>query len=262
MLLVSVSTRALLPLGRAAPVERGAQPGGARRPVEGGVRARDRQPPVVVAAADERVAPLQVEHRRERVRLRPARHVRGRDPVGDAAQALLVRAVARAVDQLQVAEHEERALEVAARQPAIHLRQRVTKEMRNILRVQIPDQLVDILAQSLDLAVLRLVDVEHDRMQNAAVLGEARRHLFADEGVGGERAQLEGAVDGVVVGDGDQRHSPSSGGLVDLLRGGVAFGRRSGPQEIAVRAIGGSGVHVKIDPILAAVGFVHDLLLA
>ncbi len=173
-----------------------------------GRSARDRETGVVIAAAHQAVAPLQVEHRGARMTLGVRGHHRGREPGQNLPQALFVNDVTRSVANLEIAKHQQAAFEVGRLQAAVHLREGVTEEEFNTLVVKIGHQFIHIAPQQLDLAVLRFGDVENDGVDDATILGKARRHLFADERVGAQRHQFERAVDRVVIRQRHQVHSP------------------------------------------------------
>ncbi len=113
---LAVGRRAARPQRR-----RHARPGA--RAHERGEGAGDRQPGVIVAAAHQAIAPVAVDERHVRMALGIVVHPLGRQTIQDGAQRLFVGGVARAVAQLQVAEHQQAAFQVFPLQPPVHLRQ-------------------------------------------------------------------------------------------------------------------------------------------
>ena len=208
---------------------------------------RDGQTGVVVAAADQTVASVQVEGGGTRMALGVPGHRLGSQAAEDPAQRVFMSDVARPIPYLEVAKHEQATLEVVRLQPSVYLRQGMAERKFNTLVVKIRHQLVDVRAQPLDLLVLRFRDVDDYGVDDAAVLGKARRHLLTDEGIVGERAELEGAVDGVVITQCDQVHPAGLGRRVDRGRARVALGGARRSKKPAVRSIGEAGMNVKID---------------
>jgi hypothetical protein len=150
--------------------------------------------------------------------------------------------------QLDRAEHEEAAFEVMALQPAVDLRQRVAPEVCDGLLLEIAGELVDVAPQALQLCVLGLGDRHRDHVHDAAIFWKPGRYLDADQRVIRIlAAQLERAIDRIVICDRDEIHTASLRDRIHVTDGGVALGRPAGAQEPAVRAIGVRRVNVEID---------------
>ena len=81
-------------------------------------------------------------------------------------------------------------------------------------------ELEDVEAQLADLGMLLLVDAPDEHVHVECLRGEEGRDLFADDEILVVR-QLQGALDGVVVGESDVRHPPHLGETVDRHRLGV-----------------------------------------
>ncbi len=103
------------------------------------------------------------------------------------------------------------------------------------LRLHVGDELADVAAQPLDLAVLRLVQPPYADVDALAGLRKVRLHLFPDEEILHVRVfvqQVERAVDGVVVGQGDVRHPPFLGDAVDVFGRVVAVSGIGAPEVL------------------------------
>ena len=112
--------------------------------------------------------------------------------------------------------------------------ERMGHEVGDALPVEVGHHLVDVLAQFNDLTELSLGDVQHHHMDLATVLREIGGYLRTDEHPR-KVGDLQGAVDAVVVADGDEIHPPAAGGLVEMIGRGKAFWA----VELAHRPVGG-----------------------
>ncbi len=195
---------------------------------------------------------VDLPHVLERVRVRAADH-RDRAPgAADGRHELMDHAVVnrghRAVEDLVVVEHVDHLADVS-RRDVLHpivLKQMVDRE-DEVLRFQIGNQLADVLAEMRDLPVLRLVEVVNADVDPLARLGEIGLHFLRDEEVvevGIFIEEVERAVDGVVVGEGDVRHSPLLGDPVDVFRSVVAVASVRAPE---ILEHGKAAVTVEVD---------------
>ena len=150
-----------------------------------------------------------------------------------------------AVESLEALEEHQQLLDVLEAQPAVDAEQRMRHRVRDAMVVEVVAQLVDVVAQALDVAVLPFVDAEHQAVDRAAVLGKAHRDLAGEEGARQVR-DLERAVDGVVIGEGDQRHVALATAAVDHQRIGVALGRADPLEQPLGRPIGEAAVNVQV----------------
>ena len=174
-----------------------------------------------------------------------ALHVLWPQTLDDLAQEGVLGLVARAV-QLKDVEQEQGLFEMRRCQTVVDGEQRVRQHVHDALCAQVGREVEDVFAQALELRVLGLSDVVGQDVQFAAVLGEVGGDFLADEGAGQVR-DLKGAVDGVVVGDGDHAHAARAGDVVDAPGFGEAF-RAAHALEQPLRGPRGMlGVHVQVD---------------
>ena len=145
-----------------------------------------------------------------------------------------------------MAEEQEQALQVAAGEFLIQPVERVGHGVREVLLRQVFLQIVDILPLPLDLAVLRLIQAPDQEVDLAAVFGKKRADLLGKEDAG-KLGDLHAALDGIVIGDGDEIHTAIPERFVKGARSGVAVRHVKAAQE-PLRGTGAeAGVDVKID---------------
>ena len=154
--------------------------------------------------------------------------------------------VAQAVDSLESLEEQQQFLEVGDAKFFVHLVKRMCNGMGDVVLRQVFLQVVDILAQALDFAVLRLVDSPHEQMHLAAVLGEIGRHLLADECARLVR-DFEATLDAVVVGDGDEIHPARAKQVVEFPGLGIAVGKIEPARDPFRGAVAEAGMDVEVN---------------
>ena len=101
--------------------------------------------------------------------------------------------------------------------------QRVGDGTRDGSLLQVADEIKDVGPQFLDVGVLGFGDVVDEDVDLAPVFGEIGSDLLTDESPRQMR-DLEGALDFVVVRDGDERHAPPPRDVVEMKRLGKALG--------------------------------------
>ena len=109
-------------------------------------------------------------------------------------------------------EQPENLLHVGARPLLEPVRpERMVEDEQQSAPAQVPHQVMDVAAQTLHLAVRRLVEAEDVDMEPLAGPGKARLHLLADDDLRGPvRPRLQepqGPLDRVVVGERDVVHA-------------------------------------------------------
>ncbi len=178
---------------------------------------------MVVGAADEDFLPRLWVGGREVVAVGELLHLRRRELAEDVPGELAQERVAEAVDALKVAEKEDEPLEMRGRELAVDAVKRVRDGVGDRLLLQEGLEVENVLAQADDLAVLGLAQAPGEQIYFAWVLREISRNLLADKCIG-IRRNRETALDGVVVGDGDEVHPGFLGAGVKIGRIGVAIG--------------------------------------
>ena len=84
------------------------------------------------------------------------------------------------------------------------------QHIKDVLALEVIDQLIEVAPQRLDLLMLRLGYSQRQHVQLDVLIGEIGGDLFADEKIV-VMGQRQGAVDGVVVGEGDIGHATGLG---------------------------------------------------
>jgi len=109
----------------------------------------------------------------------------------------------------------------------------------------VADEMVDIVADTLQVEVLRLGDVPDQDMHHAAVLGKTRGDFLGEEEVR-PIAQAQAARDGIVVGEGHQSHPARFAQLVLTDGIGVALGAAENLRVPLVVHDGSGRMHVQV----------------
>jgi hypothetical protein len=201
---------------------------------------------VVVAAAGEVLLPRPRVPRVEAVALGEVAQDLGGEAAEDGGGQLVEVAVVDAVAHLEALEEHQELLDVLEGQAVVDAVEGMGYRVDDRLVVEVIAQGVDVVAQTLDLGVLRLGHSGDQAVDHAAVLGERHRHLRGQEDPR-QVGDLEGTGDGVVVADGDEVHAPRAAGAVELERLGEALRRRDSAKEPLVRTVGVFGVNVQVD---------------
>ena len=89
------------------------------------------------------------------------------------------------------------------RKPFVHRPERMGHRVRDLLRLEVAGQVIDIAAQPLDFRMLRFGDAPGEQVHLDIVLGEKCGDFLADECSRFPR-DLEAAVDRVVIGESDE----------------------------------------------------------
>lgn len=150
-----------------------------------------------------------------------------------------------AVPHLEGVEQEHHLLDMARGQLLVLGVERVGDEVGDPLLVQVGGQLVDVFPDPHQVPEDALGDVEDDHVDLAVVLREVAGQLGAQEGPR-QVGDLQGAADGVVVGDGDVVHPEFLGAVVDEAGGGVALRAVELAQRPVGRLVGVGGVDVQV----------------
>ena len=123
-----------------------------------------------------------------------------------------------AVDALEHIEEQDELLKVGDGELVVDGVCCVGHRMGYVLTIQIIPEIVDAVTQTLNGAVLFLINAINEKVYLAPVLGEIGGGLHPDDDlVGMEFFQEQGAVDAVVVGYGDEIHSPLHRCRISLL---------------------------------------------
>ncbi len=140
---------------------------------------------------------------------------------------------------------QQQLFEMDFREPAVYGKEGMGQRMANFRLIQIRDQFKDILATLLNVQVLGLGDVISQNMHFAAILGKTGGDFLADEGIR-KVGDLQAALQGVVVRDGDQAHPLIPQRVVNVPWFGVAFRTADLPQYPLRWMPGVLGVHMQI----------------
>jgi len=155
-----------------------------------------------------------------------------------------------AVEDLPALEEEGGAFDVVVLEFAVLDVEGVCEGVREVVVGEPVGEGVDIGAEVevVDLVVEVGCEVPDEDMEEAAVFGEADGDFLADDEVlEASFAEFHGAVDGVVVGDGEEVHAASFGEVVGLFGCGVALGHAGKRADDAVDGFrGGVGVAVEV----------------
>lgn len=116
------------------------------------------------------------------------------------------------------------------------------------------DQFMDILAQFQDRPELGFGDVQHHHMNLAAVFRKMGGDLGADED-SRQVADFQGAIDGVMVADGDEVHAAIAGGAIQVVGRGVAFRDIELAHGPVGRFVGVAGMDVQIGFVWLHAGY-------
>ena len=119
------------------------------------------------------------------------------------------------------------------------------QEVGDLLLAEIVNQFVDILPERHDFPELSFSDVEHHHMHLATILREVSGDLGTEEGKR-QMGYFPGAVDGVVVRDGDKIHPPGPGNVIESLGRGIALRAVELAQRPVGRLVGMAGMDVQI----------------
>ncbi len=185
---------------------------------------------MVVAAAGEGLEPGGGADRPQAVALRQVLDQTAGQRAEEELHQVVGAAVVDAVEGLEAVEEDQQLLELVQGQHVVDPVERVGDRMHDVLRRQVVAQLVDVAAQGLDVAVLRLGDADRQAVDLAAVLGELDGDLLGEEGAR-QVGDLERAGDGVVIAQGHEVHAPLAAETVDLARLGEALGRAELAQD-------------------------------
>ena len=149
---------------------------------------------------------------------------------------------AGAVPPLPHREEQHHPLDVQHRERRAHPVQRVRERVHEAPLTQEVDELVDRRAIRLQVAVVLLGEVPDEDVQRDVVLGEARGHLDREKRVR-PVGDPQRALDGVVVGDGDERHPAPQAGVVHAAPAGCRTRRaaRAEVRSCRCRSSGSSG---------------------
>ena len=218
-----------------------------RRTIELRVGTREREARVVVGAGGQLpLARLGLGHV---VLLGPATQQVVIDFLGDFADEALVLRVFLPVDELERVEHDEGAANLLGGQATIDRREGVRQRVQDVLLANVGDELVDVLAQSLQLVVLGLGDPVGQHMHDGAVLGKAGGDFLGDEDMRAVVRDLETTLDVVVIGDRHHRHAALEQALVRVLRLGVRLVDREELERGRFEDSRVLGVHVEVDSL-------------
>ena len=147
--------------------------------------------------------------------------------------------------QFEDAEEQQQLFKMIRCQAVVHGVQWVGDGTGDGRLLQIADKLKDVAPQSLDVGMLGFGDVVDEDVDLAPVGREIGRDLLADENPRQMR-DFEGALDFVVVRDGDERHAPPPGDMVKMKRLGKALGAADFLEKPLGRPLGMSGVNVQV----------------
>ena len=170
--------------------------------------------------------------------------VAGRQVREDFLEAAVTVGVAVAV-QFEDSEEQQQLLEMIRSQPVVHGVQRVGDGTRDGSLLQVADKFKDVCPQPLDVGVLGFGDVVDEDVNLAPVFGEIGSDLLTDKGPRQMR-DLEGALDFVVVRDGDECHAPPPRDVVEMKRLGKTLGTADFLEEPLGRPRGMSRMYVQV----------------
>ncbi len=200
---------------------------------------------VVIGAAGEGFAPGLGVRGGEAVAIGELVDFRGGEGAEDEGGGVAEEAVAQAVEALEVAEEEDELLEVRGGEFVVEAMERVRDGVGELLLREVGLEVEDVFAQALELGVLRLAQAPDEDVDGAAVFGEVGGDLLAEEDAGAI-GDLEAAVDGVVVGEGDEIHAARPERIVEVAGLGVAGGKAGAAEEPFRRARAVAGVEMEI----------------
>jgi hypothetical protein len=172
--------------------------------------------------------------------------LRGGEAAEEGPEELAEEGVAEAVEALEMTEEEEEALDMAAGELLIEPVEGMCDGVGEVLGGEIFLEIVDILAEAEDIAVLGFREAPDEEVDLAMILGEPGGDLLGDEDAG-EIGDLEAAVDAVVIGDGDEVHAALAKEGVELAWIGVTIGNVEPAQKPLGGAVAEAGVDVEVD---------------
>ena len=210
-----------------------------------GVRAGREQAAVVVRPAYERLAPGGVAVGLDAVALGHGPQLLRRERLDDRPQKPVAAAGAGAVAALEHVEQEQHALHRLGRQPPGHVEERVGDVVGDVRLTQAGDEVVHAWAGLGGLGERGLVDAERHHVDARPFLREPGVELRAQEGPR-QVGDGQGPGQRVVVGDGDEVHSPGALRPVQVEGFGEGLRLAQEAEPGAARRVGVPGVDVEV----------------
>jgi hypothetical protein len=124
--------------------------------------------------------------------------------------------------QLKGLEQDEDLLKIWDRQAFVNRVQGMGNGVDNAFLVEILDEVIDILPNSLDVFVLRFADIECKDMEFAAVFREIGRDFFTYKSTL-QMGYLHTALYGIVIRNGHEIHTPFLCYFIELFRFGITL---------------------------------------
>ncbi len=155
---------------------------------------------------------------------------------------------ARAVADLPDLEQLGEPAAVARLQRRGDREERVRERRDDLVLGEVDGDVLDVAREPLQRLVVGRGDPPAQDVDGLGLAAEARRELLGDEGVLVALGEGDGAVDGVVVGEGHEVHAAALGELVDLLGRRRALRKAQRARHAELGDLGCRGVAVKIDP--------------
>ena len=177
-------------------------------------------PALVVRTPGEGLFPRLVPQRLEFSLRRESFDVRWRQPRQRELRRLSEQRIAQSVDRFEMAEKQNQPLPMVDRKPFVHRPERMGHRVRDLLRLEVAGQVIDIAAQPLDFRMLRFGDAPGEQVHLDIVLGKKCGDFLAEKNPRLAR-DLQAAVDRVMVGEGDEVEPIPPQRTVDLLRLGA-----------------------------------------
>src|SRR5690242_7021701 len=132
--------------------------------------------------------------------------------------------IAEAVNRLEMFEQQYQSLEMGGFQFSVNAVKRMRNRVRDVRAGEISLERENVIANDLNVLVLLFGDAPNQNVNFARVLRKISRNLLTNECVG-QIANLETAIDRVVVRDRDKIHPPVGQLFVQLARVRITVGK-------------------------------------
>lgn len=153
--------------------------------------------------------------------------------------------VPQTVDAFEMFEEQNEPFKMRGLEFAVDAVERMRDRMRDFSALQIPLQRKNIISNDNDIVVLLFGNTPDQDVNLAGVLREISGDLLADKRVR-QIADLETAVDRVVVRDGDEIHPAFHQLSMELARVGIGIRKIKSAEKPLFRARAEAGVNVKV----------------
>jgi len=138
----------------------------------------------------------------------------------------------------------------------------VVQSKQKVLFAEVGNQFLRIGAQALDFTVLRFVQPINSEVNRVAELGKGGADFFAgDEVLKFAQAfkEFEAAIEGIVVGDGDEVHAPALRRQIDIEGPRIAITAAQEAEMLGPPRVEGVAVHIRFQQ-LVSLSLSHKML--